>query len=244
MTESGRKLLGIIGGMGAAAGADVYRRLVELTPVQVDQDHIPTLLHSNTDIPDRTAGILGTGPSSEPHLLESARLLERNGVDLIILACVTSHHFIDDVRAAVACRVLSAIEETVGAIVREAPAVRSVAIMATTGTITTNLFQNELGKHGLEAMVLPEDLQDKYVMEGLYGHDGIKAGFIEPARTKMLKAIDWLTAHGAEAIISGCSELPLLYSQKDCPVPLFDAMDCLIRQTIMECTGKQPRHEA
>ena len=60
----------------------------------------------------------------------------------------------------------------------------------------------------------------------------------------MLKAVDWLIAHGAEAIISGCTELPLLFSDKDCPVPLFDAMDCLIRQTIIDCTGRPPRNDS
>ena len=244
MTEDGRKLLGIIGGMGAAAGADAYRRLVDLTPVKVDQDHIPTILYSNTDIPDRTAGILGKGPSSEPKLIESAQLLERNGCDIIILACVTSHHFINDVRAAVNCRVMSVVEETVSAIIQKAPSVTTVGIMATTGTISTRLFQNELERQGREALVLTEDLQERYVMSGLYGEDGIKAGYVEPARTKMLWAIDWLTAHGSEAIISGCTELPLLFSQKDCPVPLFDAMECLIRRTIVQCTGREARVHA
>jgi aspartate racemase len=230
--------LGIIGGMGAEAGSALYQQIIKLTPVEVDQDHIRTLIYSNTDIPDRTKGILGLGPSSYPLLLESAQLLEKNEVDLIILACVTSHYFIERLRQDIKCEILSAVEETIELIRQMVPGAGKVGVLATTGTIKTELFQKALRRAEMEPLVLPDEIQEKFVMQALYAPDGIKAGFQQPGRDKMLLGLNWLMLNGADAIISGCSEFPLLFGQADSLVPLIDAMDALMRTTILKCTGK------
>ena len=234
-----RPLLGIIGGMGAEAGAVFYERLIKLTPVEVDQDHIEALLYANSTIPDRTKSILKQGPSSYPLLLESAKLLERNAVDMIILTCVTSHHYIEDLRREIHCEVLSAVEETLELLRTAAPQAKTVGVLATTGTLQAGLFQKALTAAGLQPLVVPDSVQEKYVMAALYAPDGIKAGHAQPARDKMLLALNWLVLNGAEAVISGCSEFPLLFGQADSLVPLVDAMDALMRKTILRCTGKQ-----
>jgi aspartate racemase len=239
MEKGKRKYLGIIGGMGAEAGAVLYQRLIKLTPVQVDQDHIETLLYSNTTIPDRTQAILKQGPSSYPPLLDSARLLEKNGVEVMILACVTSHHYIDMLRKEIKCEILSAVEETIELIQKNAPQAKKVGILATTGTIKTELFQKALSKAGFQPLVLPDDIQERFVMDALYASNGIKVGFQQPARDKMLLALNWLLLNGADAVISGCTEFPLLFGPDDCLVPLVDAVDALIRKTIFKCTGQR-----
>lgn len=233
------KLLGIVGGMGAEAGSQLFHKIIKLTPVETDQDHIETILYSNAAIPDRTKGILKQGPSSYPLLLESAKFLERNKVDIIILGCITSHHFISELRSEIKCEILSAVEETIEQIRIKAPAAKRIGILATTGTIKTELFQKALGEAGLEPLILPDEIQEKYVMQALYAPDGIKAGYQQPARDKMLLGMNWLLLNGADAIISGCTEFPLLFGSADCLVPLFDAADCLIRKTIFKCTGRE-----
>lgn len=238
-TDKKRPLLGIIGGMGAEAGAEFYQRLIKLTPVEVDQDHIEALLYSNSSIPDRTRSILKQGPSSYPLLLESAKLLERNNTDMIILTCVTSHHYIGDLRKEIRCEILSAVEETLELLGKSAPQARTIGVLATTGTLKSGLFQKALTAAEYQPLVLPDNVQEKYVMEALYAPDGIKAGHTQPARDKMLLALNWLVLNGAEAVISGCSEFPLLFGQADSLVPLIDAMDALMRKTIYRCTGKQ-----
>ena len=57
------KLLGVLGGMGALATADFMRKLTELTPAARDQDHIPVLVYSNPQVPDRSTAIMGKGES-------------------------------------------------------------------------------------------------------------------------------------------------------------------------------------
>ncbi len=241
MTEKAEKFLGIIGGMGAEAGALLFHRLVQLTPADVDQEHIRTLLYSNAQVPDRTQGIIGDGASPFPDLIKSAKLLEKNGVDIIIIACITSHYFMAELRKEIKCTVLSAVEATVEMLKIKAPANPKVGILATTGTVKTGIFHKALKEAGMTPLELPDDLQQAYVMDAIYGPDGVKAGFRQPGRDKTLKAIEWMIDNGADALISGCTELPLLFNQDDCTVPLVDAMDALIRAAIFECTGKQAR---
>ena len=73
------KIIGILGGMGPEATADLFFRIIKSTPAKRDQDHIRTLINSNPKIPDRTSSILHDGPSPLPEMIESGRVLERAG---------------------------------------------------------------------------------------------------------------------------------------------------------------------
>jgi aspartate racemase len=239
MADNSEKFLGIIGGMGAEAGALLFKRLVELTPADVDQEHIRTLLYSDSKVPDRTQGIIGSGPSPYLNLVKAARLLENNNVDIIIIACITSHYFMAELRKEVKCKILSAVEAVIERLKNIAPKASKVGVLATTGAIKTELFHNALKDVNFEPLSLPDDLQQLYFMDAVYGADGVKAGHRQQGREKILKGVKWLIDNGAQAIISGCTELPLLFGQDDCNVPLIDAMDALIRAAIFECSGKK-----
>ena len=76
------RVIGILGGMGPQATVDFYREILTLTPGAQDQDHMQVLIYSNPKIPDRTAAILDGGADPLPHLVESARLLERAGAGI------------------------------------------------------------------------------------------------------------------------------------------------------------------
>ena len=70
MIELGEKTIGILGGMGPEATADLFYRIIRATPVEKDQDHIHVIIDSNSKVPDRTPAILGTGPSPVSILVE------------------------------------------------------------------------------------------------------------------------------------------------------------------------------
>ncbi len=230
--QKNNKLLGIIGGMGAEAGAAFYARLVDMTPAEADRDHIRTILYSNTAIPDRTLSILGEGEDPLPALLESAKLLEGCGVDLIVMACVAAHHYIRTLRESVSCDFLSAVETAVWKLDSDHPEARTVGILATTGTLRSGMFQDALRAVGRETLVLPGDLQESLVMGAVYGPDGIKAGRHSSARKKVLEALAVLDEAGADAIILGCSELPLVVGTSDWGKPLIDAVGTLLEEVL------------
>ena len=86
--------LGILGGMGPQATQDFYQRILDRTDAACDQEHLPTLILSDTGMPDRTAAILGgDAEGCYRRLLAGAQLLERGGCTLLAVPCNTSHFF-------------------------------------------------------------------------------------------------------------------------------------------------------
>jgi aspartate racemase len=82
------KVIGILGGMGPEATLDCFEKIIKNTPAGKDQDHLRVIIDSNPKIPDRTAAILGFGPSPLPLLLEGCRNLQQAGADFIIMPCI------------------------------------------------------------------------------------------------------------------------------------------------------------
>ncbi|NLZ01157.1 MAG: aspartate/glutamate racemase family protein, partial [Pirellulaceae bacterium] len=96
-----QRILGILGGMGPEATANLYQEIVRLTPAEKDQDHIPTLIFSFPQTPDRTTAIQNNDRSIIPYLVEGTTRLEKAGASLIALPCNTVHFFHDDMQRAV-----------------------------------------------------------------------------------------------------------------------------------------------
>ncbi|GAH53208.1 unnamed protein product, partial [marine sediment metagenome] len=106
------KIIGILGGMGPEATVDLFHKIIKFTPAKKDQDHFRIIIDNNPKIPDRTAAILGKGEDPLPALQETARNLEKAGVDFIIIPCNTAHYFLPQIQKSVNIPVLNMIEET------------------------------------------------------------------------------------------------------------------------------------
>ncbi len=243
MTPDGDKMLGIFGGMGAEAGAMTYQRLVRSTAAATDQEHIPTVVYGATTVPDRTQAILGSGKPCVDALVDGVRFLERCGADVVIVGCITAHHYIEEMRGAVSCEILSAVEETVQVIRERAPDAQRIGLLATTGTIASRIFQSALEREGLTPEILDPRDQARWVMEAIYGEHGIKSGEEGPGRQLMLKAAAELMDRDVDGLIAGCTEIPLALFPEDCSVPLFDPLDALIAAAVRAC-GRKLRDSA
>jgi len=233
-----KKILGILGGMGSQAGASLLQKVLDLTPAQRDQDHLEILLYSNPRIPDRTRSILGSGPPAEPELVRSVRLLESAGVQCIIIACVTSHHYIEALRSSVRLPIFSIVEETTRHLTLEHPGRARVGLLATTGTIRAAFIQQEFQQHSLEVLTPDKTDQERLVMGAVYGDQGIKAGFLDAAnRDKLYRAAERLVDQGADILVAGCTEIPLVLSAEVHGIPLVDMIDPLVSRAVAFCRG-------
>lgn len=119
-----KKIIGILGGMGPAATADLFNKIIISTKAACDQEHLHVIIDSNTDIPDRTAALLNGGEDPTEQLVLSARRLQSTGAELIAMPCNTAHGFYDAVCAAVDIPVLHMIKLTAQELRREASSVR------------------------------------------------------------------------------------------------------------------------
>jgi aspartate racemase len=222
------RIIGILGGMGPEATLYLFQKIVQNTQAARDQDHLRVLIDNNPKIPDRTPAILGEGETPLPAMIVTAKNLEKAGADFITIPCVSAHYFIDELRDAISIPVVSIIDEVAAEIQRRLPKIKRIGLVATTGTVHAGLFQDRLSEMGVGVLVPPRDIQEKLVMSAIYGDSGIKAGYISSEnKEKILNSFSEMIERGAEGIIGGCTEVPLVVHQNDTETPFFDSLDIL-----------------
>lgn len=199
-------LLGILGGLGPYASAYFYELITTHTKAERDQDHINIILSSRASTPDRTDYILGRSDESPlPVMIRDAKALQQFGATAIVIPCNTAHYFIHEVRRAVTVPVPSIITETSSYL--QLAGYKKAAILATTGTLSSGSYQEELTEHGLDYM-LPDKAGREKLMEIIY--EDVKKGSIPPME-KLYQVTDPLFAAGCDCAILACTELSLLH---------------------------------
>lgn len=212
-----KKTIGIIGGMGPLATADLFEKIILHTKASRDQDHLRVLIDSNTNIPDRTAAILHGGADPVPELAASARGLERHGAELLLMPCNTAHHFYDAVQASVSVPVLHMIRLTAQAL-RER-GVAAAGLLATDGTVQAGVYQRCFAGSGIR-LLTPDGPGQRAIMDMIY--QGVKAGRRDYDAGAAGAAMEALLRQGAETLILGCTELPLAVKLYGIGLPVTD----------------------
>ena len=232
MMSPGEKTIGILGGMGPEATAELFLRIIRAAKAKRDQDHPRVIIYSNSKIPDRTGAILHGGPSPLPMMVETGRILQRAGADFLIMPCNTAHHYFQELQEALEVPVLHMID--LSARMAQSLGVRRVGLLATDGTLATGLYQESYGRFQVETLA-PSPQDQKRVMEAIYTH--IKAGDLEEGRKLILEVSRALIQEGAEAVVCGCTEVSLVLRQGDLEVPVIDPMETLAEEAVKLAKG-------
>lgn len=224
------QIIGILGGMGPAATADFYAKLVSMTPGSTDQDHLKTVIWSDPTIPDRSEALVGNGPDPTPWLLHGGLVLREAGATVIAIPCNTAHAFVPRITDHIGLPIVHMIGEVARHLATSRPPVRTAGLLATTGTVRAGLYQDWLARVGI-GLVLPDPAsQDRDVMAAVRK---VKAGQRGPAAADPLtRAAHRLIDRGAQAIIAGCTEIPLGLAPDALPVPIIDPAVVLARTLI------------
>lgn len=212
-------VIGILGGMGPAATAEFYAKLVALTPAQRDQDHPKVVIWADPTVPDRSLALLGRGPDPSEWLARGAQRLAVAGATLVAIPCNTAHAFLPGISQRIGLPVVHMIDEVAKHVLVSHPRTRNVGVLATTGTVRSALYQDWLGRIGV-AVITPSAEEQDRVMAGIRA---VKAGDTS-ARTRALfeEAAQGLVDRGAELMVAGCTEVPLGLPASASPVPLID----------------------
>ncbi len=228
--SDGKKVLGIIGGMGPGATALLFQKLIAYTDARCDAEHVHVLIDNYPQIPDRTQAILAGSAAPADYICRSGQALCEAGAELLLIPCNTSHYYYPLIRQRMPVPVIHMIEET--AKVCAAAGYRTVGVLATTGTCSTRVFDTALHTVGVE-VVYPSAEGQQVVMSVIY--DQVKAG--RPIDTAPLKPfLDEMAYAGAEAFILGCTELPLALHSGDYGYTYIDTLDVLAKSAIT-CAG-------
>jgi aspartate racemase len=226
------KSIGVIGGMGPAATLDFFERILKRTKALRDEDHLRVIIDNNTKIPSRDAASKGEGPSPGAMLAATARGLQNAGADFIVMACNTAHASEAEIRAAISVPFLSMIDETVAAVAELRP--ERVGLLAADPCLRANLYQEAFRKAGLNLVLLPPDSQR--TLQELINR--IKSGDTGDAvRRSMATLAKKLEAQGAEVIVAGCTEVPIVLSADDLDCELVNSTDVLVEKAIVFAGG-------
>lgn len=222
------KTVGVIGGMGPAATVDFMDKLLKATNAQTEQDNLRLLVDCNPHVPDRNHLALD-GPQPGPVLVQMARGLERSGADFVVMACNTAHAYEGEIRATLSVPFVSLIAETAATLKARYPEVTRAGILAATGCLDARLYQDAFASRDVESLTLDDEGQGRF-MTLLYQ---IKRGNrSDGVRAEMRALADVLIEAGAEVVVAGCTEVPLVLAQPDIAKPLLDTTAVLVERTL------------
>jgi aspartate racemase len=226
------RTVGILGGMGPLATADLYRKIILATRATCDQEHLHIIIDADPTVPDRTAALRGDAPDPLPWLARGARRLEAAGADFIVIPCNTAHAWLPRLQPLVGIPILDMIAETAARVRADYPAARRVGLLATRGTIGTALYHDALAAQDLAALVPAPDGEQHLVDRAIAA---VKAGDTGPAASDLLAAaVRALAIAGAEVLLAACTEISLALTAAQSPVPLLDPTQVLAEAAVRE----------
>lgn len=224
------KTIGIIGGMGPLATADLYRKMIEGTVAEKDQDHVHVIIDSNPWIPDRTEYILHGGPSPLPEIVNSIRRLEAAGCDFLIMPCNTAHHIIEEIKATTKIPFINMMEETVKYVAQKYPG-EKVGLLATDGTVESGAYHKYFEAEHISVLTPKEHQKD--VMAFIY--EGVKSGQLDMTLAGIEEAVKELKQQGATLFLLGCTELSTVSHRiRDIQEVFVDPLEILAYHAIVE----------
>ncbi len=229
------RIIGILGGMGPAATADLFLEIIRLSPARRDQEHFPMLIFSNPAIPDRTEAILGRGEDPVPAMVQGALRLQQAGAGILAIPCNAAHYFLPRIKACLSIPVINMIEQTCSYIRFQHPGFRKVGLLAATGTIYCGVYQAACLKAGFD-LIEPDETSQARVHQAIIE---VKEGVHNEQTGFSLESIgEDLVRRGAGAVILGCTEIPLALNPFRVPYPCINATRVLAQAAVDWASGR------
>jgi aspartate racemase len=213
------KRIGILGGMSPESTVEYYRYITRTyTERYGDYGYPEILIYSVSFQPYVDWPAEGRWDRVAEGLSAAARRLEAAGADFIVIATNTMHIVVDEVQAAVSVPVLSLLD-AVGDAIR-AQGLQAAGLLGTRFTMEKRFYADALAEKGIRVLI-PEADERRFVDDVIY-HELVSGEIREASRSRFVEIIEGLAARGAQGVILGCTEIPLLVREQDVDVPLFD----------------------
>lgn len=223
------KKLGILGGMGPAASAEFYHRLTSLTPASTDQEHIPCVIWSDPTVPDRSTSLINRDDLPWQKLKAGVLGLKNAGCDHIVIPCNTAHFWYDRL-VQLGVPITHIIDSVADELRSQGINSGTIGIVGTVSTMRLGLYQHHLRNLGYSCLTPGAHDMDTLVKPAI---DLIKANRIEEAHDLLMKVIDNLHSWNVNAIVLGCTEIPLAIRETQYQkIPLINSIDSLVKSAI------------
>ena len=243
MTSTSR-VVGVLGGMGPLATIDFMRKMLGATQAATDQDHVPMVVVSIPQVPDRTEAFRGEGASPLEAMLASARRLQAAGAGLVVIPCNTAHLWYDEIERAVGLPMIHLVDAAIEDTAALAGPDGRIGLLGTDATLASGLYVNRAAPAGLRQPVqwlLPTAGEMlSLVMPAI---TFVKGGDLARAQPLLLAAATALRQRGATALVLGCTEIPLALHAGDAPLPFIDATVALARRAVAWSLARGPHDD-
>lgn len=237
MTGKTGKVAGVMGGMGPDATVDFMAKVIALADSGSDQDHVHMIVDQDPSVPNRQVAIREGSTDVTEALGVMAKKLEDAGANFLVMVCNTAHVFLDDVHAKTSIPFIHLIDESVNEIDRLRPDAKTVGVMATDGCLKTNIYQDAIAASGREALE-PEGDELTELMRLI---TEVKSGNKGQEVAEAMQALaNKLVAKGADVLIAGCTEIPIVFKGENCPVRVVPSTYVLAERTLEFAKGLKP----
>ena len=213
------KKIGIIGGLSAESTIEYYKILLKEYNKIKGGTASPLLIIESLNLEEVSSFVAEDNWSKVIQIiLQSAKNLERSGAGVIVIATNTIHKIYDKIQEKIETPMISIIDATAEVI--KAQGLRKVGLLGTIFTMQSDFYQKALLKHGLETIV-PNQEDQEYVNQVIFD-ELVHHTLTAESKKRYLDVIKRFQENGAEGVILGCTEIPLLIKQDESPIPVFD----------------------
>lgn len=227
------KTIGILGGMGPEATADLYMRIVKICQIKYgakfDSDY-PQIIINSIPLPDVVEA--KNIDNIYSFLSSGVKILENAGADFIVIACNTVQFLVSKLREEIKIPIIGIPEETLKIV--KSNNIKKVGLLATKNTIKMEAFDKEAEKFGMNILTPILEQQNKITNVIMNILSGSK---FEQDKLTLQQIIEDLINRGAEAVIIGCTDLPLIINNNGSKVLLLDTTEVLAQASVREAFG-------
>jgi aspartate racemase len=232
-------VVGVLGGMGPLATIDFMHKVLAATDAQRDQDHVPLIVASIPQVPDRGTAFRGEGPSPLPAMVAIGARLRDAGAGLLVMPCNTAHVWYDALQAALGMPMLHLVDAAVDAATDSFGNDTTLGLLCTETTLAAGLYTKRAPRIRW-AVPTPAEMRE-LVMPGIAA---VKAGRLQQGSTLLGTAARALAGRGARGLVLGCTEVPLVLGPDNAPLPVIDATAALARRAVAWSLAQRTRAEA
>jgi aspartate racemase len=213
------KTIGLIGGISWLSSAEYYRLMNEMVNERMGGVHSAKIILYSVNYEEiKNLTFAGDWQAIAKMISSIAKNLENAGADCILLGANTMHKIAGEVQQAISIPMIHIATETGKAIQKQQ--LKKVALLGTKYTMELGFYQQQLEKYNITT-IIPNEEDRQYIHNAIYNEMG-KNIFLPATKEKILSIINALTKEGAEGVILGCTEIPILIKQSDCSIPVFD----------------------
>lgn len=213
------KTIGIIGGLTWYSSIDYYRYINQAVNKRLGGDDAAKIILNSVNYGEIKKLTLENNWEAISKIICNAAIQAQNaGAEVILLGANTMHHIFNDVEKAVSVPLIHIVDAAAKEIQNKK--LTTIALLGTKYTMHLDFFRERLSMFGINTLI-PDKEDVEYINTAIYTELG-KGIILPETRTRFLTIINDLNQKGAEGIILGCTEIPLLIKPEDCTIPTFD----------------------